>query len=917
VTLEDTGAANSNTIVMDNATAASNTLTLTSGSNAATVRSSGGSGAAVAVTNDSLTGTSAGGFGIGVDANGVIEKTGGSGSVVSITANVSIGNSGTIQASTGGTTSRVIDVISGTTTIVNDGTITQSAGTADGVIVVGANGTLNLTNSGDISSSVAGAAPISVTAGGTVGTFTNTGSIVNTADGVAGTAIDVSGDTAATTLTLGTGSAVTGSVILGGTAQDTINITGVGTIDGNIVGDATVGGRLDVDENFTYSSAATQNSITNITEIDVAAGKTFTLGNNQITATEQAVTISGTGVVDITGFTGTAVAVSQTGAGLTINSGATLSTDGAAVVQGNVTVSGAVSGTLTTTSSTITLNTGATVGAISGTANSNETLDIAGGNFTNAGAITGIDTIQVNGGGLTVSESITGINTLLDISGTRTMTVNNTVSGSGTLTLNGTLDIRAGQTVTMASLTADAGASSVLNSQISGTTNGQLVLTNGGGSFSATDFTFDIDSNVANGATYTIVDGTGVSLTAGTVSETSIIYDVALAATGDDLVATVTRNSLSSLALNGQNSGVGTALDGLVGSATGDLDTILDNLTSMSTQGEIDNALETLLPAVDGVGVVSIEAQSEAFNTISDRLAHLRYGDRGLATGDGMYADHMWLQAFGSIADQGERNGVAGFEASSYGLAIGVDSEDWVEDALVGVSFAWAAGNVDSEATSNAETDINSFQLAGYYSRDLEDGVYVDGMLGLAFNQYDGERRVNVGGFNRQLSSEYDGYQASARAAVGRYVKMGGNFQLIPEAAVQYTHLTIEDYTETGGGGTNLNVDPEARNALILSMGGTAAWDFEHAGGSVLRAETRAKYTYDAFGEEFSASSTFQGGGNAFTTEGAKVAQHGVVLGAGLKLLDAGGMEVSADYDATLKADFVNHSGQVKLRWAF
>jgi outer membrane autotransporter protein len=583
-----------------------------------------------------------------------------------------------------------------------------------------------------------------------------------------------------------------------------------------------------------------------------------------------------------------------------------------------VTINGAVSGTLTTTSSTITLNTGATVGAISGTANSNETLDIAGGNFTNAGAITGIDTIQVNGGGFTVSESVTGINTLLDVSGTRTLTVRNTVSGSGTLTLNGTLDIRAGQTITMASLTADAGANSVINSQISGTTNGQLVLTNGGGSFSATAFTFDVDSNVANGATYTIVDGTGVSLTAGTVSESSIIYDIALAATGDDLIATVTRNSLSSLALNGQNSGVGTALDGLVGSATGDLDTILDNLTAMSTQGEIDNALETLLPAVDGVGVISIEAQSEAFNTISDRLAYLRYGgESGLATGDGTYADHMWLQAFGSIADQGERNGIAGFKANSYGLAIGVDSEDWVEDALVGVSFAWAAGTVDSEATSNAETDINSFQLAAYYSRDLDDGVYVDGTLGVALNQYDGERTVNVGGFNRKVSSEYDGYQASARAAVGRYVKMGGNFQLIPEAAVQYTHLTIEDYTETGGGGTSLNVDPDARNALILSLGSTAAWDFEHASGSVLRAEARAKYTFDAIGEEFSANSTFQGGGNAFTTEGAKVAQHGVVLGAGLKLLDAGGMQVSADYDATLKANFVNHSGQLKLRWAF
>ena len=69
--------------------------------------------------------------------------------------------------------------------------------------------------------------------------------------------------------------------------------------------------------------------------------------------------------------------------------------------------------------------------------------------------------------------------------------------------------------------------------------------------------------------------------------------------------------------------------------------------------------------------------------------------------------------------------------------------------------------------------------------------------------------------------------------------------------------------------------------------------------------------------DELTANSNFIGNSTTFKTEGAKVAQHGITLGTGLKLLDVSGVEVGLGYDATLKADYVNHSGNIRVRWAF
>ncbi|MDD9912296.1 MAG: autotransporter outer membrane beta-barrel domain-containing protein [Alphaproteobacteria bacterium] len=901
-----------NQIIMQSASAASNTA----------IVSTGGTGSAIGVANDSVTATTVNGFGINIDQYGLVEKNAGAGDVIDIAAQVSIANSGTIHG-THTDVDQVIDInTSSNTTIYNSGVIGASVDLdADAVIHVDNTSVLHLINlsGGTISNTAAADTVIDAsTAGAQVDTFTNYGNIINMG-GVNDEAIDVSGDAKATTLTFAAGT-VSGAIKLGGTLSDTINVTSsTVALNGNIVGDGTVGGKLDIDADFSYNTGGGA-VISNTNEIDVASGNTFTLGNNQITSTVD-LRLTGEGTVDITGFTGTAIAVSDSTTGLDIGQSVTLVTDAAAVIAGDVNLAGTVSGTLAIQSSSLTVASGSSVsGAISGSTASSETIYFDR-DFTTAGNITSIESLIVRGGDLTVSETITDVDSLLEISATRTVTVNSSISGTGTLTFNGTLDIAAGQTVHLASLTAAAGASSTFKVNTNSTTASQLVLTSaaGGDDFSNTTFEVVLASNaqIANGATRTVVDGNGASLTTGSISFTSAVLSATIVASGDDLLLTFTRLNGFNTIGSTQTSAMGTALENLVGSATGDLATIIGQLDSLGTSTQVSEALETLAPTVDGLGTASLDIQTASMNTVADRLAYLRYGDKGLATGDGTYSEHMWIQAFGSVAHQGTRNGVDGFQSTGYGVAVGFDSEDIFEDALAGFSVAYSGGDVDGKSAADAQTDITSYHVNGYYSRDLADDTYVDAMIGLAYNDYETTRNVAVGSFTNQAKGDFSGWQVSGRAAAGRYYDMGGNLQLIPEASIQYTYLTLDKYTETGAGGANLTVDADDNNSLVIALGGTAAWDFEHAGGSVLRTELRGKYTYDVIGDEMTTSSTFTGGGSAFKTESAKVAQHGLVVGAGLKLLDAGGAEFGVDYDATLKADYINHSGQLKVRWAF
>lgn len=676
----------------------------------------------------------------------------------------------------------------------------------------------------------------------------------------------------------------------------------------------------------------------NAVEVDSATGTKNVLSTAIGTTVES--TTSGTAVLAVGDIdVGTITNAGTIRAVTTAINLSSASSAGAALVNTG-TITGAV--TMTETDDTVTMTSGTITGAVDlGTGN--DTLNITTGTIAGTidGGVGATDAISVDGA-FSTGGAISNVEGFTAASGS-TFTIGHTITGGATLAINdgGSVVSNVDNTLSGA-ITFGGGASGSLNVANSTTLQGATMAAAGTG----TTYTVNID---ADSAGLLNITGSAVDLTNTTVSvvrDSSLTYQAtqtytiatgnapatapsanvsatasplltyAVAANGNDVELTVTRTGTYQgvEGVTNATSGAAAALEALGANATGELATVQNTLESATSAGAIASALETLAPSVDsGVTVSSLSTQTASLGTVSDRLASVRGGATGMAAGDGAANRAAWVQAFGSAANQGIRNGIAGYSADTVGMAFGADTDELVEGYRTGLAFSYASTDVDSKSSNNASTDIDSYQLTAYGSTEIDE-YFVDGMVSVGFNDYEGTRTVSGVG---TASADYDGMQYGAKVEVGRnYAELYGA-TITPVAGLQYSMLDIDEYTETGAGGANLKVDTETSHALIARVGAKARWNLEGPAGLSYMPELRAGLSYDLIGDEQESTANFTGGGTSFNTTGSKVAQFGVNLGASVTITEGDGFEVLASYDAEVKDDYNSHSGVLRARWEF
>jgi outer membrane autotransporter protein len=287
----------------------------------------------------------------------------------------------------------------------------------------------------------------------------------------------------------------------------------------------------------------------------------------------------------------------------------------------------------------------------------------------------------------------------------------------------------------------------------------------------------------------------------------------------------------------------------------------------------------------------------------------------GFATGNAGLGSSAWIRPFVTSADQDLRDGVAGFEADTAGLAGGWDVE-LGGNSTAGLSLSYAKTDVDGEDAGNTNTDITSIQ-ATLYGDYTTSGMYIEGLVGYANNDVDTSRSISIGTLNRTASGAYDSDQFMAGVGAGIPIKVGSASFLTPHVGFSYTHVSSDSYTETGAGGLNLTVAPEDLT-IALGIVGARYHVNMPTGDGILTPEFRGSVMYDLASDKAQSSSTFTGGGAAFTTTGADVASAAYSVGGGLSYTTAdGGMSIGADYDAEVKSDFIGHAGRIELKVHF
>ena len=586
--------------------------------------------------------------------------------------------------------------------------------------------------------------------------------------------------------------------------------------------------------------------------------------------------------------------------------------------------------------------------AISGGINNSGTIEGTGGTAIEFTDISGASPININGGRI--------IGDVTDNFGAGTSFSPVTITGSGfdtegdftvsSLAVNAGREFRisTGDTFNTRSMSTAgtinfevdaAGAVGALN-----VTNGAINL-NGGTVGAEVDAAADgvltdgQEIQIGTGTAALIGTTGAVGQTLTTVTDDSLLWDFAIADGGQADITTggadntdlffkiVQAASAGGSAITNNANSAGTTVNTLLGSTDPQFALVAAKVNAASTSEELEAILQAVLPQVDGASLTA--AQNVTGNTIrlvSDRLTTIRGtggGTSGISSGDLTENLQMWGQVFGQNIEQGLRKGIAGYDADTYGVTVGADTEGLHDEATIGLAFSYANTDVDSDNVTNTQSDINSYNVTLYGDYDLDNDTYVVGDIGYTYGDNE-TTRFNVGGVaGLNADSDYGSHQFQARAIVGRDYTPSQyeGLRVTPKAQVRYTHYQNEDISETGAGGANLNVESEGLNSLELGVGIDVRKDYVQNNGGILSPEVSVGYRYDVIGDAVQTTSTFDAGGASFKTEGTDPDQDTLNFGVGVGYTTPSSMEFTVSYDYENKDEFDSHSAFIRLAAPF
>ena len=271
-------------------------------------------------------------------------------------------------------------------------------------------------------------------------------------------------------------------------------------------------------------------------------------------------------------------------------------------------------------------------------------------------------------------------------------------------------------------------------------------------------------------------------------------------ATATTLSISLTRKSAADIGLTGGQAALFNASIPALANSPAESSAI----ANLPSQAAVVAAYRQITPPSFGRGVLrSAEALSDGgFGAAAARLSvvnELHQGGAAPVWG-------VWVQEFGDFNQGGAGANEAGFRASSFGLAGGIDVPVLGLTAGVGAVTNYSTiHQVTSQGFSPSEpVKVSTQGIIPYVGKSWKAlFVQVSGLA--AINTYNSDRQLDIGTLSDTVLAHGTGQQYAANATVGARLHFG-NFRIIPTNAIAWTQLHQGGYSEVGGGAFNLGV---------------------------------------------------------------------------------------------------------------
>ena len=368
---------------------------------------------------------------------------------------------------------------------------------------------------------------------------------------------------------------------------------------------------------------------------------------------------------------------------------------------------------------------------------------------------------------------------------------------------------------------------------------------------------------------------------------------------------------------------VGTTLNGIGGSATGDMRTVLSALAVLNpTQAEY--ALRSISGQnLSGFSTTMVQTAQMFMNNLASQAGSAGGGNRVMMAEacDVACEDTAptqwgaWGGAVGGLGTIGAGQSVGAVTYNAGGFAAGLDRR-FGPSFLAGVTVGFTTGTqwvsgFDGKATSN------TYQV-GLYGSFTQDRFYLDGLAGYGYAYNQSWRNILIPGLQpRTAMGQAGANQFFGQLETGYRVDIGGTAAayVTPFARLQGYTATQNAYTETGAQSLNLNVAGVTTNSLRSVLGAVVGANMNVGWRSPIAGQLRLGWSHEYGNVDRPVSASFAGASAVpFTTYGVSPTRDGVLLGLSANTDVAEATSLYLKYEGTISGQDSAHAMTVGVR---
>jgi outer membrane autotransporter protein len=177
----------------------------------------------------------------------------------------------------------------------------------------------------------------------------------------------------------------------------------------------------------------------------------------------------------------------------------------------------------------------------------------------------------------------------------------------------------------------------------------------------------------------------------------------------------------------------------------------------------------------------------------------------------------------------------------------------------------------------------------------------VNGLAGYAENNYSSERNIVFPGFSSTAAGATNGDQYTANLDGGYDWHVNERLTLSPLAGLQYVHLDVNGFNESGAGAANLALGTQSINSLKSRLGGRVAYHLLTRGNVAVGADLRAAWQHEYLDDSRAIRADFMGDGLApFSVRTSAPLRDAAVMGMGLDFTFHERLTLFLDYEIQL-----------------